>query len=354
MLITGTGDLADHLEVVNLSNNKKCQISHNLQYAKTGCNDNDNHQQLSLKGSFGGLLNCSSTPVICGGHCDDADYFSSTCETLSDHDSLTVEMTVPRVDAASIVVSTDLDSGRLWITGGSLTSSRITPMDTTEYVSMVPSGSGYHLQVEPGPKLNDKILGHCLVKVEDFNVLLIGGAGDKSSDIRDTVWKIPLDDVESNWEQGPSLQLERVHHTCGLMLDQETGSRVVIVVGGEGKLAWAGSPEPKAFNSFEIWSMGDILVESFKMFFEEGGLLFGENVKLERPFGIVTEGRTSFVLGGGDYEIYEMSTMYHDLWIISCRNSDCSVDKRENILDIGRTATVAMLIPSSAVPCQLE
>ncbi len=347
---TGVGYLAEDAEVVSLTSSKKCNFPHNLDYAKTGCYDKEYDIEYSLEGAVGGLLNCSSLPVVCGGSCINTEYFSSTCQTLSNSSilgnlTLSVEMSTPRVDAASIVINTGSDTGRLWITGGTMTiSNSWTYLATTEFISFVPfgpGGIGPHLHVEQGPELVEAVKSHCMVNVDDQTALLIGGHRFDDKDETDQVWtfdlRSPPDDTK--WQQGPSLLAPRFSHACSLIKDKETGNRLVIVVGGEGPIA----------QSVEMTNIDGNPTGNFTLV--AGGVgdttenIFGV-YRLTHPFGIATEDRSSFVFGGGDDQM-----VYRDLWIVSCRNGDCSIERRENILDFGRSDSVALLIPQSSVAC---
>ena len=96
-------------------------------------------------------------------------------------------------------------------------------MDSTEYV--FPNGT-----VSSGPNLPTNRHGHCLVKLNDGKIMIIGGsgrAGYKSVIIFDPVMK--------SFTNGPSLKYDFYYGACILMESAMHGNRhVVLAAGGNG------------------------------------------------------------------------------------------------------------------------
>ncbi len=107
--------------------------------------------------------------IVCGGFFEDDSGISDRCYLLGrpTEDEPFATMTIPRGGAFSIPV---FNGTALWITGGavkihSYSGFRVT--STTEYVFN--NGS-----VVPGPNINGHFAFHCMVRLDNDNILLTG------------------------------------------------------------------------------------------------------------------------------------------------------------------------------------
>ena len=79
----------------------------------------------------------------------------------------------PRAFAASAVLA---NHSLLWVTGG-YSSLNEGPLDTTEFVDATKS------KVQKGPDLPQALQWHCLVQLNQDQVMLIGGMNDKEKSL---------------------------------------------------------------------------------------------------------------------------------------------------------------------------
>ena len=221
----GRGFLAD-TEVLDLLNpDLKCQNLApfaNGKYGATGA---------LVKGSV----------VVCGGY-DGG--FLDECHTVSKSNiTFLTHMDNKRSDAASIAVNNSL-----WVLGGD------GGYTSTEYVAM-------NMSSEPIPSENDwnckngkqitisklcdgqqdcdegedeehcmmplPLDGHTILEIEPYVYMLIGGLSSVSYSDKTFIKK-----AYQNWTPGPNLKEARYQHTAGLITDQITLKKSVVVVGG--------------------------------------------------------------------------------------------------------------------------
>ena len=71
--------------------------------------------------------------------------------------------------------------------------------------------------------------GHTIVNIEDDVFMLIGGQNSSEHIFKETFIKIGT----MEWTEGPPLNIARCFHTSGLITDQITQKKSVVVVGGE-------------------------------------------------------------------------------------------------------------------------
>jgi hypothetical protein len=102
----------------------------------------------------GGLLN-DIDPLVCGG------YDTKQCYIVGRQSDQTVQLLENRHLAASLV----LNQSHIWITGGYDFSNRFS---STELVSV-------GKPTVKGPDLPDSVASHCLIRVNETIVMLIGG-----------------------------------------------------------------------------------------------------------------------------------------------------------------------------------
>ena len=162
----------------------------------------------------GGVI--QNTAVICGGGITGESF--DECYSLNGKTAtLITHMSAKRIYAASLVI----DKKKLWITGG-WNSDTGSSLDSSEYITL--EGS------EPGPNLPIPTVSHALVAIDNTLSLLIGGRNIESAQIQTTNY---FDHQAHNWIQGPDLMQARMAHAAGVVTDEVTTEKLVIVTGGE-------------------------------------------------------------------------------------------------------------------------
>ena len=147
--------------------------------------------------------------VICGG--GDASTEFNECYSLNGQAAnLITHMSAKRQYAASLVI----DNTKLWITGGLYLAS-------SEYITLE--------GIEPGPELPTWLDSHALVAIDNALSMLIGGSITENVAIKTTHY---FDHQSHNWIQGPDLMQARFQHAAGIVTDQVTYEKLVIVTGG--------------------------------------------------------------------------------------------------------------------------
>ena len=154
--------------------------------------------------------------VICGGGISGKSF--DECFSLNSKPAtLITHMSVNRKYAASLVI----DKTKLWITGG-LNTDTYSILSSSEYITL--EGS------EPGPELTIPIQNHALVAIDNTFSMLIGGMTTGYVVTPTTHY---FDHQGHNWIQGPDLMQARRSHAAGIVTDQLTTEKLVIVTGGE-------------------------------------------------------------------------------------------------------------------------
>ena len=170
--------------------------------------------------STGGLID--NIPTICGGF-----RFGfqpvQTCFAFG-NPNMTMKMLVPRKDATSVLIN----STTLWVIGGlnlELRGSKGAFLSSTELVSWTkPSPI-------KGPTLPSPLYASCSVKYNSTSIYIIGGIRKiPKSKNSDSIW---IFDPSNNFfvRKGPSLQVGRRYHSCGIL--RSKGRSYVVVAGGQ-------------------------------------------------------------------------------------------------------------------------
>jgi hypothetical protein len=160
----------------------------------------------------GGVI--QDVAVICGGgtHSESFD----ECYSLNGKPAtLITHMSTKRMFAASLVI----DKTKLWITGG--WSSDTGRLASSEYITL--EGN------EAGPELPNRFSTHALVAIDNTLSMLIGGLKNGSVATPTTHY---FDHQGHNWIQGPDLMQARRMHAAGIVKDEVTTEKLVIVTGG--------------------------------------------------------------------------------------------------------------------------
>ena len=154
--------------------------------------------------------------VICGGGIPGESF--DECYSLNGKTAtLITYMSVKRKYAASLVI----DKRKLWITGG-LNTDTDSYLVSSEFITL--EGS------KAGPELPIPIDSHALVAIDNTLSLLIGGRTTGGVTTQTTHY---FDHQGHNWIQGPDLMQGRRDHAAGIVTDEVTTEKLVIVTGGE-------------------------------------------------------------------------------------------------------------------------
>ena len=172
--------------------------------------------QLPIKrlGAVGAVI--GNTPILCGGN---DKIPNNPYEPENDLDSCISFQTSQWSESHSMnekrsfSAGVQINSTTFWILGGM-------NFDSTEFIIQGQTNG------IPGPKLPNELSQMCAVKFSEEEIFVIGG-NDEDADV-DEVWIYnPLNGFARN--QGPSLNMSRYAHSCGIMTD---GERTFIVVAG--------------------------------------------------------------------------------------------------------------------------
>ena len=172
-----------------------------------------------VSGATSGVI--QDTVIVCGGFNYDLYESFDECYSLnSKGTTLKTHMFDKRAYAASLVI----DETTLWITGGwsSDTVSIQAILDTSELITL--EGN------ELGPQLPIHVDLHALVAIDNTLSMLIGGRSIVNAGIQTTLY---FDHQGHNWIQGPDLMQARIDHAAGVVTDEVTTEKLVIVTGGD-------------------------------------------------------------------------------------------------------------------------
>ena len=175
-------------------------------------------------GATSGMIGKSA--VICGGSLTDECYKISAKKA-----DFFVKMTTKRYLAASAKIN----DTTFWITGGlasldynSGSQSQSYILTSTEFVQMK--------RTMPGPELPMHLHNHVMVYVRNDLTMVIGGFGGYS--LGNTYSAEPLAKTFyynhncGNWSEGPGLIQARFRHAAGIVTDESTQEKLVIVTAG--------------------------------------------------------------------------------------------------------------------------
>ena len=168
-----------------------------------------------ILGQTGGLL--GKIPIICGGS---DNYFGYTCLIYKDEWTVHLHLPVRRDHAASLVLNKTI----LWVTGG-----RIYGIAFSELTSNTSDFIGIEAGLQPGPDLPLPFKLHSMIGINSTLSMIIGGTHEYSQYSPLTFW---FYHGESKWVEAPSLNYGRQEHANGIIVDQVTKEKLVIVTGG--------------------------------------------------------------------------------------------------------------------------
>lgn len=221
---TGLGPIN---EVGTFSTGQKAYSSEIIDLSKKGNNECENWRDfppaaLSI-GQTGGLL--GKIPIICGGSSNG--YFDYTCLIYKDEWTLHVRLSFRRVNAASLVLNETI----LWVTGGYVYQSSFFENYGTNsgFTSNTSDFIGIEAGSQQGPDLPLPFQYHSMIGINSTLSMIIGGAHQISRYSPLTFW---FYHGESKWVEAPSLNHGREEHANGIIVDQVTKEKLVIVTGG--------------------------------------------------------------------------------------------------------------------------
>ena len=199
-----------------------------------------------VNGATGGVI--QDTVIVCGGLNYDLYESVDVCYSLnSKTTTLKTHMAAKRAYAASLVI----DETTLWITGGwsSDTVSIQAILDTSELITL--EGN------ELGPQLPIHVDLHALVAIDNTLSMLIGGRTPVGNENVITQTTHYFDHQGNNWIQGPDLMQGRRSHAAGVVTDEVTTEKFVIVTGGDYHGIRLDSTEMLINNQ---WNQGEMLI----------------------------------------------------------------------------------------------
>ena len=166
--------------------------------------------------------------------------------------------------------------------------------------------------------------GHCLIKVSEYLVWLIGGNIFGQGATAKT-WSHLLFDMTSTWSEGPTLSNPRYNHGCGsLDLGKE---RILVVTGGKNDAGIEGS-------SVEIYVEG----------YDTPGWIEGPELPSYNVAGDVVS---------DDFALYYINTYYNIFLKLNCITAfDCHWTTLSLSLKTLRYDAVVALIPDNLATCR--
>ena len=206
----------DDSEILDLKNpNMKCQ---NLAPFPIG-----------IQGATGALVNHESA-VVCGGWNGKTNV--KECHRITKSDIIHLPpMEIKRSDAASIPIN-----NTLWVLGGWNGYLQLHEK-STEFVeipmsnaSMPPSTNDWNCEEdeEQCMMMPLALMRHTILEIEANVYMLIGGRNSSNKATQNTYLK----KGNQKWTRGPDLQEVRYNHASGILTDQITLKKSVVVVGG--------------------------------------------------------------------------------------------------------------------------
>ena len=265
---------------------------------------------INVSFAFGGLLE-DKVPLVCGGYTDQfkSEFGQSKCFTVESKE-VRATLTQPRFYRAGVVISKLM----LWGTGGTMTEY------STDLVSL-------NQNAKVGPELPIKFLEHCVTKINDTHVILIGGIGNAENQAQTL-----LVDISRNFSmsKGPSLNRGRYDFSCGSF--QFNDKTIVIAAGGYDNINSV-STELWDLDPKHGWIKGPSLLEPCS----------GSSM-VSSP-----NGQGVIILGCREQD---HSQSFYQLY--KDRSGMLSWRKMIQKLKYPRSDTVAMLVPDEIVSCEQQ
>jgi len=279
----------------------------------------------SLYGATG-QLHFKTTPIICGG--SDTSY-KSECHTFSNGTwKSSPSLNEYRTYSASAIFSNPNkeDDDIILITGGC--------NGTT--LSSVESYDGQIWNEETFADLPNTVLLHCMVKLNNSMLMLIGGLfnnTNSSSASSDTHF---FNVLNNKWVSGPQLINECVEPSCGIMNwinpDTETTEKVVVVAGGKDK------------NNNKLSSVQLLFLNAYET--SQYGWVQGPSLPKTISAATMTEFQDGVILVGG-----QSKPIVDGRHLYQLSSPDGPWTEMKQTLKESRRRAVSFLIPDEIVNC---
>jgi len=181
------------------------------------------HGLMARYGCVGGLIN--NEPFFCGGEYDTGNKFNDGFVVGQPNKKL--QMQEKRFGAAGVV----FNDSTLWITGGE---DGANYLKSTEFVFV-------NQPPIEGPDLPFAISGHCMVQVDARTIFIVGGSlsTSKSSPVNTSTKTWMVDPETFHIQPGPPLNIARSGHSCAKMI--LNGKVYLVAAGGYDEYRWMGA-----------------------------------------------------------------------------------------------------------------
>ena len=149
-------------------------------------------------------------------------FYSSGSElhqNLSKLDTRDSTHNISMLEARAFAASVVLNESTLWVTGG--LGLGYQGLNSTELVNLNQNKS-----FESSIKLPNNLQLHCLIKINEKQVMLVGGLSSNGPEARTYLFDFDT----MTWYPGVNLTYPRYGHSCGLF--KKGGSATAVVVGG--------------------------------------------------------------------------------------------------------------------------
>lgn len=179
---------------------------------------------LSMLGQTGGLL--GKIPIICGGS---DNIFGYNCLIYKDKWTVHLKLSVRRENAASLVLNETI----LWVTGGNTYgTSFFENYLSSSFASNTSDFIGIETGLKQGPDLPLPFKYHSMIGINSTLSMIIGGTHQYSQNSGYSPLTFWFYHGESKWVEAPNLNHGRQEHANGIIVDQVTKEKLVIVTGG--------------------------------------------------------------------------------------------------------------------------
>ena len=279
-----------------------------------------------LSGAKGTLLNGS--PVICGGLTDDDNTITDKCYKMINQTTWDeiANMRLGRMDHGMSVVNDKLLVSGGWDTSGEYT-------DKVELLNVTSN------TWTDGGNMNHSVAGHCIVTLNDNEVMSIGGVDKNCKSLNET-WIYNLN--TRIWRSGEPMLSSRFYHGCSWIKDAN-GNSFVMVAGGEvgnycyDSCTYDRDNDAAISNTSEIF---DPLSNMWSKF---------EDLPIKISSGqVIEDGRGGVLMIGGDATGDFSGSTPH---IFHLPGKDGHWRRTFKTLDVPRADHVAMLIPETFINC---
>jgi hypothetical protein len=288
-----------------------------LESSATTCK---NLPDLHIFAGIGGL-GLKNNPIICGGHQNGVK--TNLCFTLENNEWVSSES---MISARSSAAATQLQDGKLLVTGGQHGYDRGSQLKTAEILTE----KGWERNI---PSLPVAMSDHCMVTVNSTTVMVIGGL--RNSHQKETLY---YTFGEERWTEGPALKNERISPSCGRIKTSKDSQEMSIIVVGGWTTPTYPSNGPTYLTSVEILDEGSTAWRS------------GPDTSLGTANSQMVEDKDGgVVLIGGNSHSYVL--LLDTLYQLPHGAHDAVWTKMEQKLKTERALHTAFWVPDNIVDC---